>query len=573
MEPSSVNIILILLIVSVAMVAIFRRFNMPSVLAYLLSGVIVGPYGLEWVAHTDNTHFLAEFGVVFLLFTIGLEFSIAKIVSLKKEVIGLGGAQILFTVSIAVLFALLFDLPVLEAIIIGGIIAMSSTAIVTKLLNDQKEMKSKHGKLSVAILLAQDIAVVPFLILIVVLAGNQQNTLLFELSWAMLKAVLVITAMLLAGWWILRPLFAKIVAVHSSELFTLTSLLFAIAAAWLSHYSGLSFALGAFLAGMVLGETEFRYQLEADIRPFRDVLLGLFFLTMGMMLNLGVLVNNIIWISLLVAGLILFKWVTVMLLSLIFKASVNESIRTGLLLAQGGEFGMALLALALTNDLLPDDHAQLILASLIISMTLSSVLIKHNERISRLIWHVSGSNPQPLPLHLTDLDDKPSNHAIIAGFGSLGLALGRLLHQQGFEYIGIDQNVSKICTEQGCNNQVYYGDASQLSILESANLSDAKVLAITFCDCEIIEKTIMTVRGKYPDIPILAWANEQADTAHILNIGATDVIPRHMEENLIFETHLLRLMQAPLDEIVKRIQSACSEHFSQYVDKNNRFTN
>ncbi|MEA3274081.1 MAG: monovalent cation:proton antiporter-2 (CPA2) family protein [Pseudomonadota bacterium] len=381
MGESALDAIIILLVGSVIAVAVFRRLRFPSILAYLLVGLITGPHGLAWIPHTDDTHFLAEFGIVFLLFSIGLEFSMARIASMKKEVLGLGGAQVVVTTILAGTIAWLLGLRFEGAIVVGGVLAMSSTAIVIKQLKDQQELGLPHGRLSIAILLFQDIAVVPFLIMIPVMAGSPETSLAWELAWALGKGLSVIALMLAVGWWVLRPLFGVIVSSRSSELFTLTALLFAMAAAWLSHFAGLSFALGAFLAGMILGETEFRHQIEADIRPFRDVLLGLFFVTIGMMLDVHGLPVTAHWVLLLVAALILFKTAVIAGLSLLFGSPAGAGIRTGVVLAQGGEFGLALLMVAFSDGLLETGVVQIVLAAVIISMALTPVLISCNGAI------------------------------------------------------------------------------------------------------------------------------------------------------------------------------------------------
>ena len=378
MSESVLDAVVILLVGSVIAVAVFRHLGFPSILAYLLVGLITGPHGLVWIPHTEETHFLAEFGVVFLLFSIGLEFSIARLAAMKREVLGLGGAQVVVTTLLAGSIAWLLGLRFEAAFVIGGVLAMSSTAIVVKQLKDQQELGLPHGRLSIAILLFQDIAVVPFLIVIPVMAESPDASLVWELVWALSKGLSVIALMLTVGWWLLRPLFGIIVTLKSSELFTLTALLFAMASAWLSHYVGLSFAMGAFLAGMILGETEFRQQIEADIRPFRDVLLGLFFVTIGMMLDIHLLPVTVHWVLVLVVAIIVIKMAVIAGLSLLFGSPVGVGIRTGVVLAQGGEFGLALLMVAFADGLLEKDIVQIVLAAVIITMALTPILISHS---------------------------------------------------------------------------------------------------------------------------------------------------------------------------------------------------
>lgn len=550
---------MILLVCSVVMVAVFRRLRLPSILAYLSVGVIVGPHGLEWVPHTEATHFLAEFGVVFLLFTIGLEFSLARLAAMKKDVLGLGGAQVLLMTLLAASIAWWSGLELGVAIVLGGVLAMSSTAIVIKQLKDQHELGMTHGRLSVAILLFEDLAVVPFLILVAVLAEGQPGSLLSALSWAALKGVTVIAIMLAAGWWLLRPLFAATVATRSSELFTLAALLFAMAAAWLSHFAGLSFALGAFLAGMIFGETEFRHQIEADIRPFRDVLLGLFFVTIGMMLDIHLLPSVLHWVVLLVVSILLFKLLSIMTLTRLFGYTPGVGMRTGIALGQSGEFGLALLAIALGNGLIDADIAQPVLAAMIISMGLAPLLIGYNGKIrNRLCAHDCNSDvkdvAQQAGMSPTDL----SGHVIIAGYGDAGRNLGQLLQQQGHDFLALDLNAALVHEARQRGEQVDYGDASQQPVVEAAGVAKARLMVVTYTDREAAEKTIQQIRTLGYQLPILAYAENERDAEYLRAQGANRVVARNSEAYLMLESHLLHLLDMPMDDVVSRMQHACS---------------
>jgi CPA2 family monovalent cation:H+ antiporter-2 len=562
MDQSILDAIIILLMGSVITVAVFRRLQLPSILAYLLVGVVIGPHGLAWVPHTEDTHFLAEFGVVFLLFTIGLEFSLARLNAMKKDVLGLGGAQVLVTTVLAGAIALLLGLPLPSAVVVGGVLAMSSTAIVIKQLKDQHELGLLHGRQSVGILLFQDVAVVPFLILIPVLAENPEAALVWELLQALGKGMVVIAVMLAIGWWILRPLFRVIVAYHSTELFTLTALLFAMASAWLSHFAGLSFALGAFLAGIILGETEFRHQIEADIRPFRDVLLGLFFITIGMMFDIHVLSGMAHWVLLLAAALVLTKMVVIAGLCLLFDTPAASALRTGVILAQGGEFGLVLLAIAFSNGLLDTNTVQLVLAASIVSMALTPVLIKYNGVISRSLSTdvFSRSVEKPAKQETVAAADL-AGHVIICGYGTTGRGLAQLLQEQGFDYAGLDLNVALVREARSNGENVLYGDASHPGILGAAGLRQARALVITYADEHVAETTIKQVRSASLNLPILVSAHNYAIAEHLLISGATDVVTRDTAANLMFEVNLLNLLEVPLDDIAERMRKTCAAHY------------
>ena len=562
MDQSILDAIIILLMGSVITVAVFRRLQLPGILAYLLVGVIIGPHGLAWIPHTEDTHFLAEFGVVFLLFTIGLEFSLARLNAMKKEVLGLGGAQVLVTTVLAGAVALLLGLPLPGAVVVGGVLAMSSTAIVIKQLKDQHELGLLHGRLSVGILLFQDIAVVPFLILIPVLAENPETALVWELLQALGKGLAVIAVMLAVGWWLLRPLFRVIVSYHSTELFTLTALLFAMASAWLSHFAGLSFALGAFLAGMILGETEFQHQIEADIRPFRDVLLGLFFITIGMMFDVHVLPDMAHWVLLLVAVLALSKMAVIVGLCLLFDAPTGSALRTGVILAQGGEFGLVLLAIAFSNELLDTNTVQLLLAASIVSMALTPFLIKYNGAIGRRLsadgfFHGVEMPAKQEAMAAADL----AGHVIICGYGTTGRGLAQLLREQGFDYVGLDLNVALVGEARRNGENVVYGDASHPGILAVAGLRQARALVITYADEHVAETTIKQVRSASLKLPILASAHNHAIAEQLRISGATEVVTRDTAANLMFEVNLLNLLEVPLDDIAERMRKTCAVHY------------
>ena len=362
--------IILLLTIAVLAIALLKRCNIAPILAYLLVGVIVSPYAMGLISDNRNVRFIAEFGVVFLMFTVGLEFSTARILALKKQVLGLGGAQVLFTSIVAGSVHWFFRHDLQEAITIGGIIALSSTAIVTKQLSEQLELNSRHGQLAVSILIFQDIAVIPMLIIIT--AFQQEAPLTFPLEiGSFLRAGLVLLIMLAIGHWILRPLLREIAKMRSMELFTLTVLLVSLSAAWATHEAGLSLALGAFIAGMMLSETEYRHQIEVEIRPFRDILLGLFFITIGMLLDIRSLLPLLPWVFLLTVAMMIVKTLIITTLSTVFGAPLGVAARTGLILSQGGEFGFALLTLALSAEIISQTTAQIVLSTLILSMMIT----------------------------------------------------------------------------------------------------------------------------------------------------------------------------------------------------------
>jgi K+:H+ antiporter len=376
---------LIVLAIALVVTASFRYFKLPVILGYLVVGALVGPHVLGWLPNTDMIKDLAEFGVVLLMFTVGLAFSLPKLLSMRHSVVLLGGAQVIGCVGVTMLIGLWLGITWVSAIVIGAIVAMSSTAIVMKQLSEQQEVHLQHGQHAIGILLFQDLAVIPLLVLIPSLGQINGAPLALVLSWALLKGFVAVLLIIGIGRWCLKPLFHLIVATGQVELFTLSVLFVSIGAAWFTHEFGLSYALGAFVAGIMLGETEFRHQIEAEIRPFRDVLLGLFFISIGMLVNVTVWPTLWIWILLLLVALMLGKSLLIVVLCRVTGVAKKPALQTGIVLAQGGEFGVAILTLALVHRVLPIEWGQSILGALLISFALAPLLIRNNERLAGLI--------------------------------------------------------------------------------------------------------------------------------------------------------------------------------------------
>ena len=385
MEHTVLTSVIGLLASSVALLAIFERVGLPIILAYLLVGVILGPAGLSWIPHTQDLHFLAEFGVVLLLFTIGLEFSLERLWKLRKHVFGLGAAQVVVTAVLGATVAWAVGLAPAAAFVVGGALALSSTAVVSRELSRRDELQQQHGHMALAVLIFQDLAVVPFLILIPVLAGDSGNGVLLSIGLALLSGAIVITLMMVAGRWWLRPLFRYIAEQGSEELFTLTALVLALAAAWITEFVGLSLALGAFLAGVMLSETESRHRLREEIRPFRDVLLGFFFVVIGMMLDLSTVWAMLPWVLLALAILLLVKTLTTTILGRLFSVPRGVAMHTALLLSQAGEFGLVLVMLAAKEGLLDSSVEQMVLGTIILSIALTPPLIVWAGPLSRKV--------------------------------------------------------------------------------------------------------------------------------------------------------------------------------------------
>jgi len=555
---------IVLLMVSVIAVAVFRRLKLPAILAYLLVGVILGPHASGMIASTDSIHFLAEIGVAFLLFSLGLEFSLPKLVANRKAVLGLGSAQVIITLLIAATISWLLGTSIETAFVIGCVLSLSSTAIVIKQLAERLELDSRHGQQSVAILLFQDIAVIPMLLIIPILAGTSTEPFAIQLLLSLVEGVAVTVVMLAIGRWLLRPLFHEIATAHSAELFTLTVLLIALTSAWITHNAGLSMALGAFMAGMMLSETEFRHQIEADISPFRDVLLGLFFITIGMLLDVHTLPDIFHWVLLITLAIVLGKTLTTMTMSmLINQASKGVAFRTGLVLAQGGEFGFAILSLALTAKIVDPELSQLILASVIFSMALTPFLIRYNGRVTKRLFASSyGQSREVIKQNISDATAHLKNHVIICGFDRIGQNIAKVMEQENFEYAALDYNISLIRNARKAGYKVSFGDSTHRVILCAAGIERASVLVICHSDIRTIEKTLSHARSLNPRLPILVRTQDETYYEILQKAGATEVVPETLEASLIMSSHLLSLMDVPMSRIVRRVQEMRADNYS-----------
>ena len=547
---------IILLAISVVAVALFRRFKLPPILAYLVVGCVLGPHASAMIDNTETMRFLAEVGVAFLLFSLGLEFSLPKLIANRRAVLVLGSAQVSITIIIAAFITWLIGAAAITAFVVGCVVALSSTAIVIKQLAERLEVESRHGQLSVMVLLFQDIAVIPMLVVIPTLAGTHSDSFIFTLGVSFTEGILISSIMLAVGHWLLRPLFHEIASSHSAELFTLTVLLIALTSAWVTHHAGLSMALGAFMAGMMLSETEFRHQIEADIRPFRDVLLGLFFITIGMLLDVVNLLPMLHWVVLTTLGIVIGKTLVTMLLShFIMGAEHGVALRTGMVLAQGGEFGFALLSLALIDGLMDITFSQHILAAIILSMMLTPFLIRYNGLAAKRLFPGSyGLNRSQIRQDIKNSANNLQRHVIICGFGKIGQNIARLIAQENYDYIALDYNIGLLQAARKAGYRVLFGDSTHHEILHAAGIDRAAALIICHDDIATTEKTLLQARKLNPELPILVRTQDEHHYDLLQKAGATEIVPETLEASLIMASQLLSIMGMPMARIVRRVQ-------------------
>jgi CPA2 family monovalent cation:H+ antiporter-2 len=555
--------ILILLAASICVVAGVRKLKLPAILGYLVVGMLLGPHALSVAVDNETTQLLADFGVVFLVFTLGLEFSLPRLVAMRWEVLGVGGAQVVVTTGIvAAIVIAVFDAAPAVAVVIGGAVAMSSTAIIISQLTEQSENNRTHGRLSVAICLFQDLSFPLFLALISALAGGGTGANMEQIAVAVGSAVLALLLVLAAGRWLLRPLFLLIASVRSAELFSLAVLLAVLASAWVTHKVGLSLALGAFLAGMMLAETEFRHQVEATIRSYKEVLLGLFFITVGMLLDVRLLFRDLALVTALLIGMLVLKATVVTLVAEPATRNWFKSLRTGVVVAQGGEFGFALLTLLLRRELSDPAIVQPLLAATVLSMVLSPLLIRQNRRITRALLGESGS-PTTAALRETQatLAVAERDHVVICGFGRVGQNIARVLEQTGFEYIALDVDPYRIRVGRQAGDPVIYGDAGQVKVLENVGLTRANCIVITFADPEVALRILRSVRELRIDVPVLVRTQDDSKLEELQKAGATEVVPETFEAALMLLSHLLLLLKLPVSRVIRTVNDIRSDRY------------
>jgi len=535
--------LLIVLGVSLCMTLLFRRLQLPAVVAYLAAGCLVGPHMLGWIDNPDDFSIIAEFGVAFLLFALGLEFSLTKMLSMKYAVFGIGTVQVTACSLVFALAVYLWGSTPEASIVIAGALALSSTALVTRELGDQQQFNSRHAQLSFAVLLFQDLIAVFFLILVPLLgdaSGAGFGAVLFP---SMARGLLLFIVLMAAGKWILPHIYHEVARANSDEIFVLSTLVIALLAAWLTHMSGLSMALGGFVIGMMLSESMFKHQINIDIRPFKDILLGLFFVSIGMNIELSLLQDYWLRILLYTLALIGIKALVVAVVIRLMGDTLETSVRVGITLAQAGEFGLALIALGYIKGVMPLDQGSFIIMIALFSMVVSPFLIRHSRGITEfLLAKVPGVKPagSPEPQRITLYQ---TDHVVIGGFGRVGQTVAQLIDANNIPYIGIDRDIELVsdCRKRGYN--VVYGDCSKLEILRSCHVEKARLAILTFRSVGLARNTILQIRNKGIQVPIIVRSYEQGNFEELISIGANWVVAEMLEASLIISSQVLTLLE------------------------------
>ena len=555
--------ILMLLGIGVAVIVVFQQFRIPTSLGYLLVGAILSPYTIGPTLNVPELKVIAEFGVVFLLFTIGLNYSLPQLHALRHQVLGLGTAQVVLSTVIVGGLLWAFGLPPAVAFVIGAVFAQSSSTIIASQLAEQNEENTAHGRLGIAMSVFQDVTAVPFLVIIPVLGmAVTADVLGMALGWAFAKAILAFALVFIAGRWLLRPLFHLVATRQSPEVFTLTVLLVALVAAWSSNSLGLSLAFGAFLAGMMLGETEFRHQVESSIRPFRDVLLGLFFVGIGMLFNPAAIPHIWYWA---VLGALLILISKILIVAVLVKKSgmdLSDAWRTGLLLSVGGEFGFALLAIALDSRVIDTDLGQIVLTSVLFSLIGGSLLIRYNEAIAKLL---SGHRtlPHPLPESLID----SSEQVLIGGYGRVGHTVAVLMQERGIEFKAFDTDPERVAEGLAEGHPVAYGDISDPELLSAIRAERASLVVMTVDDSKQALRAVSFLRKISPDLPIIVRAKDAEASMKLLEEGATHSYPEAIEASLSLGATALQMLDVASEEVEQLIQSVRDRNYKPILEQ------
>ena len=556
----SIQLIILLLVSSVLMVALFRYLRLPPMIAYFVVGLILGPFALGILPDSESSRHFVEFGIVFLMFTIGLEFSLPKLNSMRHILFGLGGSQVIITLATTMVFSTLLGLDLAAAFIIGSALTMSSTAIVSKILMERIDLNSRHGQLSIGILLFQDIAVILILILIPVF--NSQVIDLYSLLWISLFKIIVLLFILFrVGQPVMNFWFGIVAKQKSRELFVLNVLMITLIFAYVTKLTGLSYALGAFLAGMLISETRYRYQVESDIASFRDILLGLFFISIGMMLNIEVFIKYYPVIFLLFFGYTIFKMTLITYLAKLFKYELGVGIRSGVILGQAGEFSLVILALGQEQNLISGDILQIMLSVCLLSMLFASFIIPFNGRIARYLSKDYLRNSEKLVNKIEVSSENFSEHVIICGYGRSGQYLGRFLKEENISFIAIDMDLNRVNDAANAGEKVMYGDASRRVVLRAAGIERAKALVVAYADDRSSTKVLNVIRETYPDLPVVVRTRDESSIQQLQDSGATDVVPEVLEGSLMLASHALVLLDVPLTRVIKKIRAFRNERY------------
>jgi len=543
--------LLLVFLITIALIAICRRIKFPPIIGYIMVGLVVSIIGKSSFRHFEDLNVLARYGVVFLLFSIGLEFSLPHLIAMRKTVFGLGSMQMLICGGASYLICIGLHLSPVTAFVIAVSIAMSSTAIISKILTETGELGTNVGRLSMSMLIFQDLMVVPAIIITNFFAAGDTSNIFNSLAFDLIKGIFTFTVLVIVGKKVFTPIFNEVARARSGELFTLTTLFVVLGAAYFSELMGMSKEFGAFLAGAIIGGTPYHHQVESDIRPFRDVLLGLFFIGIGTMININVLANHFILILVIAISIFAGKMLTISLLVKFLKLGTKQNAtKIGLFLAQAGEFGFVLIALASHYNIFDNTSAQILLASLISSMLLSMIFLRFEKWVVPFFNLLIFRERKALPDDLKDTSIKKGS-IIIIGFSRVGQWVSRALTTQGHEYFALDLDPTLVNQARLAGENVVYADASDAHVLENIGIHEASAVVLTVQDLNMSLKVLSQIRLMDKNLPVLVRTKDDNDIERLLDAGATQVIADALEASLMMSLHLLVALGMDLKSAVE----------------------
>lgn len=552
----------VFLLAAVTIIPIFRRIHASPVLGYLFGGALIGPYGFGVIDDVAGVQSFAELGIVFLMFMIGLELSFERLRALSRYVFGLGGAQVSITALVIGGIAWAWGNTAEAAILIGASLALSSTAIVIQLLDERGEIASRSGRIAFAILLLQDLAVVPLLVLLGLFAGDQQEAMWLVVGRAVLEAVIAVVVIIVLGRFLVRRLFQMVAWTHSPELFVAMTLLAILGTSMATGAAGLSMALGAFLAGLLVAETEFRHQIETDIEPFKGLLLGLFFISVGMGIDFAAVLDQLFWLTLAVFGLIAIKAGILTVLAKMFGIPTGRAIRVGLLLGEGGEFAFVVVGSAMTLGVIAEDVGQFMLITAGLSMVLTPFLDMLGRYISIRMEPVAGRDEA----HMKGSDSRLQGHVVVCGFGRSGQAVGRMLDSQHVPYLALEQDAARARDQSQKGRPARFGDTTRLEVLRAAGVDRASAVVLTINDSEIALKTATILRQNWPNLPVFVRAKSRAHIPEFQALGIDCVVPAALESSLTLAGQVLRMLGVSSESIHLHIQHIRQDQYAGFTD-------
>ncbi len=560
-QPAFFLELLVILTSSLVSVVVFRRFRIPDILAYLFAGALIGPYALGLVKDDANIRLFSDLGVTFLLFDLGLEFSLPRLLALRRSVLGLGVLQL--SLTIAVMSGVLIGLggySSVASLVIAGALTVSSTVIIVRELHELKLVNRHHAQLSIGVLVFQDLAAVVLLILIPALVVTPDQPVFKQIAWTLGSSLIIGGFLLSVARWVLPHVFYEITKFQSEEIFVLTTLVIVLLSGWLMSAFGVSMALGAFIIGVMLGESEFRHQVEMSIRPFRDILMGLFFASLGMRLDIGLLSGE--WSMLLIGTVlvVLGKWLITVISGLIAGESFRTSCKVGLLLAQVSEFGFALIALATQVGILEADTSSRVLLIAWATMAVSPLLIRHNFEISEALAGMAGLRLSARDREREHIPPDLSDHVILAGYGRVGQMIGKFLRTNDIPFIAMDIDSEKVKKGRKDGEMVIYGSCDRIELLERCHIAHARLAILTFKSLKEAQRVVSKIRSSGYVLPIIVRTQHHNDYTGLIMAGANHVVPEMFEASLLMAAEVLTMLGFSKSEVEEQIDAERRRH-------------